>query len=179
LPGSRDLSSTLSENHMITVKPHSPNKAGASAVSEQFLISGLFSREFFTRLLCLEHKRAERSGRPYVLVLLQPMMSPAGRPEEILQKLTRVLSRCTRKTDVKGWYGGKATIGVIFTELGSSAAESNLTGLLSKLTDAIYGELSPWESSQVKLSYSMYPERSNAYPRRSMAEECSVRVAKA
>jgi hypothetical protein len=161
---------------MLTVKRNLQSKADVSPISESFPIAGLFSQELFVRLLGLEHNRAERSGRQFVLVLFQ---ITAPRRKHILQKLAGVLASSTRKTDLKGWYDGHSTIGVIFTELGSTAGEANLTGLLAKLTNAIHTSLSPEESGQVKLSYGLYPEKSRVYPPLALAEERAMRTAKA
>jgi PleD family two-component response regulator len=154
-------------------KPHQPDGLATREASSTF---GLFSRDLFLQLLNLEHQRAERSGRPFILMLLQSMGSLPGRREETLQKLARTLSSSTRKTDVKGWYDSESTIGVIFTEFGSSMEESDVDNLLAKVTGAIHGSLSLEESNQLKLSYGVYPERASAY---SMLAERKVRAAQA
>jgi hypothetical protein len=155
---------------MPTVKPNS-SKSDGIATREPSFQPGLLSRDLFIRLLSLEDKRAERSGRPFMLMLLQSSSSPAWRNEQVLRKLARTLAASTRKTDVKGWYDSGSTIGVIFTEFGSSAGEPDVNNLLTKITGAIHESLGPEESSQVRLSYGMYPEAAGVYPRLSLTGE--------
>lgn len=152
------------------------HQSDGPATREPSSAPGLFSRDLFLQLLNLEHQRAERSGRPFILMLLQSMGSQPGRREETLQKLARTLSSSTRKTDVKGWYDSESTIGVIFTEFGSSMEESDVENLLAKVTHAIHGSLSLEESNQLKLSYGVYPERVSTY---SLPAERKVRAAQA
>jgi hypothetical protein len=160
-------------NRMPTVKSDF-RKSDSPATREASLQPGLFSRELFLRLLSLEHKRAERSGRPFMLMLLQSTNSQPWRKEQVLQKLARTLAESTRKTDVKGWYDSGSIIGVMFTEFGSSMGEPDVNNLLTKVTGAIHDSLGPEESSQVKLSYGMYPEAAGAHPRLSLTGERAV-----
>jgi hypothetical protein len=160
---------------MPTVKLNS-RKSDGLANGEPSFEPGLFSRDLFLRLLSLEHKRAERSGRPFMLMLLQSTSSLPWRKEQVLRKLARTLSDSTRKTDVKGWYESGSTIGVMFTEFGASVGEPDVKNLLAKVTDAIHGCLGPEESNQVKLSYGVYPEAA-AYPRLALAGERAVHAA--
>jgi hypothetical protein len=119
--------------------------------------SGLFGLELFHILLNRERKRAERSGRHFVLMLVQLAASDPDREQKTLGKLIRVLSCSTRKTDVKGWYGS-CSIGVIFTELGHSEAASAATGLMEKMSQVVQTSLSVSEVNDVRLSYEMYPQ---------------------
>ena len=65
------------------------------------------SEEYFQRMLVLERKRTERSGKPFVLILLDIGKLLKAKPQEktfVLQKLVSVLDSATREIDVKGWY---------------------------------------------------------------------------
>src|SRR6185503_11086575 len=81
--------------------------------SEDFLPSSLF-----TAMLCIERKRAERSGRRLVVMLLDSrnFLEHASHPGET-EEIWRALSSATRDTDIKGWHRDGRVIGVIFTEI--------------------------------------------------------------
>lgn len=140
--------------------------------------AGLFPQELFLQILCLERKRADRSGRPFVLMLLRLGISAKEGKEELLSNVVRTLVCSTRETDVKGWYDSDSTIGVIFTELGSMTGASSLNGLLSKLTATIRGSLGLEASGLLTLSYIIYPQWFSS-SRPSVINEQSVHAAKA
>ena len=82
----------------------------------------MLSRQLFAHTLYVERKRSERSGRSFVLMLLEStsLLNPRG-DHQTLDKVLLALSCSSRDTDTKGWYNEGSTIGVIFTELGSDA----------------------------------------------------------
>jgi lipopolysaccharide/colanic/teichoic acid biosynthesis glycosyltransferase len=122
--------------------------------SDQFL-----SPELFLRMLQLERKRSERSGRAFVLMLLKSTkLLRSGNPHT-LNKVMSTLASSTRDTDTKGWYQERTTIGVIFTELGLNAdAKSVSDALLSKVTKALSSSLSINEINEIRLCFRIFPE---------------------
>jgi lipopolysaccharide/colanic/teichoic acid biosynthesis glycosyltransferase len=116
-----------------------------------------FPQALFTKMLCLERKRAERSGRLLVLMLVdhQNLLLPGGQASAI-EKIQRVLCCATRETDIKGWYRDGAVIGVIFTEI--PLAETSIIQILShKMTHALQAVLGP-QVSKVDLSFHLFPD---------------------
>src|SRR6185312_15874972 len=86
---------------------------------------GFLTRDAFVRRLHLEQKRTERSRRPFVLMLLESATLFGTDPKRGPgQQIRSVLSSATRETDIKGWQEEGKTLGVIFTELGSTDAAS-------------------------------------------------------
>src|SRR5215471_17895212 len=80
----------------------------------------VLQEESFHSMLMLERRRAERSRKPFVLMLLDASASveskTAGR---LLSRVCSVLLKSTRETDLIGWYQQGAVLGVIFTEVSS------------------------------------------------------------
>jgi lipopolysaccharide/colanic/teichoic acid biosynthesis glycosyltransferase len=74
------------------------------------------NQERFRLRILQEWRRAERSGRPALLVLFDGLENPPGSREAFLQRVTNVF----RDTDVLGWYTTDQTLGVICLELGKS-----------------------------------------------------------
>jgi len=112
----------------------------------------------FLRLLALERKRTERSGRGFVLMLLDPgTLLTSKSKEPVLQKLLQVLE-AIRETDLKGWYKDGTSIGVIFTEIGSAIEKSVVHTLSTKVTAALFAAFRIEEINQIRLSFHVFPE---------------------
>ncbi len=82
--------------------------------------SEMLAEERFVKQLALERKRAERSGRSFVLMLLDPsrLLREESR-EEAIGRIVSALAQSIRETDIRGWYA-ESVIGVIFTEIGTA-----------------------------------------------------------
>src|SRR5262252_8341710 len=69
------------------------------------------SQDLFLRMLLVERKRSERSGRAFVLMLLESVKLLRTRNQSTLGKVMHALANSTRDTDTKGWYEERSTIG--------------------------------------------------------------------
>ena len=92
----------------------------------------------FTRMICLERKRAERSGKPFLLMLLDTgRFSPSEKNGRLLQNVFP-RSRCpTRDTDVIGWYKSESVVGVMFTEIAVDMKRSIMGTMLAAESAAL------------------------------------------
>jgi exopolysaccharide biosynthesis polyprenyl glycosylphosphotransferase len=99
---------------------------------------GVLPEDLFLGILCLERKRAERSGRKFVLLLLEASDAEmSSRYPEILKGMIRTAGQSRRETDVAGWYKQDRALGVIFTELGPQT-ETEIKGtLLAKVNKSL------------------------------------------
>src|ERR1700747_3023500 len=68
----------------------------------------------FHSMLTLERGRVERSGKPFVLMLLDANLEN-GPAEGILRKAVDIVIATKRETDLVGWYNRGAILGIIFT----------------------------------------------------------------
>jgi len=108
----------------------------------------------FNKMLCIERKRAERSGGRFVLMLLECKKSAVP---GITTRVLHSLYHCVRDTDVTGWYRDGQIIGVIYTEI--LAAGSSIVDILSKKTHlALIDALGAQQASDVKLSFHVFPD---------------------
>src|SRR5262245_50187805 len=113
----------------------------------------------FLNALCLERKRAERSRRLFVLLLLDPRDSaPKGGASTVLERAVGGLLSSVRETDITGWYKDGSVVGVIFSELGSADRRCVVSALRAKVTGALRAHLTPEEVEQVHLSFHCFPE---------------------
>jgi len=125
---------------------------------DEFSGCGILAQEAFRRMLYLERKRTERSGRRFVLMLLEIGKLLRGGPkEEIFGRILSALSDATRETDTKGWYTAGSVIGVIFTEIGTT--DGNIANaLLIKISTALGGALGIEHIREISLSFHIFPD---------------------
>jgi len=120
---------------------------------------GLLPEPMFLRALCLERKRAERSRRLFVLMLLDPgNPSQNGNGHNPLNKTVSALCSSIRETDIAGWYKEHSALGVIFTEFGAADKTSVLSALRARVTVALQSTLPPEELGHFHISFHCFPE---------------------
>jgi len=119
---------------------------------------GMLSQELFMGLLCMERKRTERSGRRFVLLLVNPggLLHPSKSAG--LRKLVSAITGSSRDTDLVGWYKEGELIGAIFTEVGSAVDKTVVQALSAKLTDSLYRVFTIEEINEIKLTFHVFPE---------------------
>src|SRR6266700_3961923 len=102
------------------------------------LVNGLLPEPLFLRALCLERKRAERSRKLFVLMLLDAAKSFPGSNGDnvLLNKAVSAIFPSIRETDSGGWYKEDTALGVIFVELGAMDKQSILIALRIKVIAA-------------------------------------------
>ena len=120
---------------------------------------GILSQELFAQALYRERKRTERSGRGFVLMLLDSarLLKPAG--DEALDEVLAALARSARDTDIKGWHKEGASIGVIFTELAADWDEQSVgDALMAKVTTALSSALTLSRINEIRMTFRVFPE---------------------
>jgi exopolysaccharide biosynthesis polyprenyl glycosylphosphotransferase len=121
---------------------------------------GILSQELFVHTLYVERKRTERSGRSFVLMLLESarLLKPES-DHQAIDNILLALFRSSRDTDIKGWYRAGKTIGVVFTELGAGVdAHHVASSLLSKVRRALTDTLGISQLEDIRLSCHVFPE---------------------
>jgi lipopolysaccharide/colanic/teichoic acid biosynthesis glycosyltransferase len=78
----------------------------------------LISEPAFIRMLRLERRRTERSGRAFMFVLISCEQFRSKGEGILLDHVIAALSRATRETDILGWYESGITLGILMTEIG-------------------------------------------------------------
>ncbi len=117
------------------------------------------SQSAFAELFRLERKRAERSQRPFILMLLRAMPPAAGDPcDELCDATAHVLARKMRDTDVVGWYLNGRIVGVLFTEIGRYDHRQAAAAILRKVGKVLDRELSPEQVSRLRVALRAFPQ---------------------
>jgi lipopolysaccharide/colanic/teichoic acid biosynthesis glycosyltransferase len=117
----------------------------------------LLAENVFHSLLTLERRRAERSRKPFVLMLLDANLEN-GTAQEILRQAVDIVVASKRETDLVGWYKQGAILGVIFTEV-NLEGESPITETLRiKMETAIVKHLGRERAAKIAISLHIFPE---------------------
>src|SRR5208283_3814382 len=129
-------------NKMLGLKVNPQAETQSSIMRGESVGLGMLPQELFLKLLRLERRRTERSGRRFVLMLLEAgnLLKSAKTP--VLANILLAVAQSTRDTDLKGWYKDGSVIGVIFTEVGDAEDKSIIHALSTKLTDSLHNTLS-------------------------------------
>jgi lipopolysaccharide/colanic/teichoic acid biosynthesis glycosyltransferase len=110
-------------------------------------------------MIALERKRTERSGQPFVLLLLDGgNCLPSDRNGKVLGKILSALSLSTRETDVTGWYKNHSIVGVMFTDIGADERASILGTMMSRVSETLQSSLSLDKFQQISISLHVFPE---------------------
>ena len=108
-------------------------------------------------ILC-ERKRSERSGKPFLLMLIESgLTNKSGRQERMLLDIVSALETATRDTDVKGWQKTGHSVGVIFTEIADADKPTIVATMLTRVSDALRNVLSAEQFSRIGISFHAFP----------------------
>lgn len=117
----------------------------------------VLAENVFHSMLTLERRRAERSRKPFVLMLLDANLEN-GSAGEILEQAVSIIVASTRETDLVGWYKHHAILGVIFSEV-SMAGDLPITETLrTKIETAFSKHLGRERAAKIAISLHVFPE---------------------
>lgn len=121
----------------------------------------VLAEDVFRRIFCWERKRAERSNRCFLLMLVRVENSlKTSKSEKTLFEIASALSGATRETDIAGWYKEDAILGVIFTELGNTGNwEAVQDSARTKVIASLRAKLSPEQVDRIYISFYLFPEK--------------------
>ena len=120
----------------------------------------VLAQDVFRRIFCWERKRAERSGRCFLLMLVHiESILQANQSERALSEMVSALSSSTRETDLAGWYRESAILGVIFTEIGEGNWKALESLASAKVIASMRSKLNPEQLNQLHISFHFFPEK--------------------
>ncbi len=124
----------------------------ASARSDAALPENLFHS-----MLTLERRRAERSRKPFVLMLLDANLEN-GSAAEILRQAVDVILTSKRETDIIGWYKESVILGVIFAEVNIEGECLVTETLRTKIETLLAKHLGRGKAAKIAISLHVFPE---------------------
>lgn len=131
------------------------------SVSLKLYNKSLISEESFKTLVEVERKRSDRSGKPFLVMLLDLTSIINGKDRyssgrnSILQffnKVVKTITVETRDIDIKGWYETGKSIGILFTEITPEGKDK----ILEKINRGLNKVFSV-DASMINISCHWYP----------------------
>ena len=118
-----------------------------------------FGEEAFRRMLVIERKRTERSGKPFLLMLVGVgNLQCSEKNGKALDSMLSALLSATRETDVIGWYKDRTTIGAMFTGLVVDDKKLILSTILTRVSNTLRDMLTFEQFNQVNISFHFFPD---------------------
>lgn len=119
----------------------------------------ILNEDDFRRRIGIERKRTERSGEPFLLMLLDAGHHRGSKSNgKAIDNIVPALLTSTRETDVIGWYDNRATLGVIFTGLVVEDKNSILSTILVRVSATLRDKLTSEQFDQVSVSFHFFPD---------------------
>ena len=117
----------------------------------------LFGQDVFHSMLTLERRRAERSRRPFILMLVHS--NAQSDPDRgVLEQALSILVSSKRESDLIGWYREFVTLGIIFTEVGDGEKAPIAETVSQKVESALLEALGREDFSELAISVHVFPE---------------------
>jgi lipopolysaccharide/colanic/teichoic acid biosynthesis glycosyltransferase len=119
----------------------------------------VLSQEAFGRIFFMEMKRAARSNRFFLLMLMDVGKAfRADGARMLLSGLYPALSSCTRETDIIGWYENESVLGVILTDIGGGDRDLIQKVVLAKVKAALCAQLTSQQVDQINFTFYLFPQ---------------------
>jgi hypothetical protein len=121
---------------------------------------GTLSEDEFHRMISIEQRRAERSGKSFLLMLVKVKDHAIVRNNPLIvnEKVLSALSPITRETDVIGWYSEGTIVGLLFTEITLGELSSFTAVIMNRVSKELKAQLSAQQFGHVTLSFHLLPE---------------------
>jgi hypothetical protein len=116
-----------------------PAGAPTSAAKELSTVV-VYSEETFQYLLAVERRRMERSGQPFLVLLvrLREIRDVGGRiPPRVAAKIFDGLSACLREVDFVGWYREARVAGAVLAQASNLPGTEASTQVAERMTRAL------------------------------------------
>lgn len=121
--------------------------------------STLLQEQVFQSMLTLERRRAERSRKFFVLMLLDAgAFAGVQGSDHLISQVASVLLKASRETDLIGWYKNDLVLGVIFTETSPEFKDSIIEILRTKVLNTLNDDLGPELTANLVITAHLFPE---------------------
>jgi lipopolysaccharide/colanic/teichoic acid biosynthesis glycosyltransferase len=118
----------------------------------------VLSERLFNHLLLLERKRSQRTGDPFVLMILDLSKLAEDEALEVSSICTALRSE-TRDTDLCGWYRAPLLFGMIFTALQATDRKAVEIAISNKVESALGALYGPDGMNRIRISFHYFPEK--------------------
>lgn len=118
---------------------------------------GIFPESGFRAAIALERKRAERSGKRFLLMLLgvQPLIN--DNRDKVRSQVVSAVCAVTRESDLAGWHSEGSELGVIFTELGEASDTAVCESIRARAQESLLAELDAKQVGRISITFHFFP----------------------
>lgn len=121
---------------------------------------GVLTAEQMKRALSKERRRTDRSGNPFMLMLVD--VERAAQLDEtrtLYRRVCSCLSACLRETDVCGQYAEPSVLGILFTEINSQPADPVEVAIRARVIAALSAQVVEDELNRLRITTHRYPDK--------------------
>ena len=118
----------------------------------------VINEELFRGVLIRERKRADRSGRPFVLLLLGVNDGRGSDSSSIWDTVIEALTAAKREMDILGWFEWQAVIGVIVPEIHASDLANTCKEIGARVRRTLAKRLGAEAVAKLSTHLHVYPE---------------------
>jgi exopolysaccharide biosynthesis polyprenyl glycosylphosphotransferase len=123
------------------------------------LTQPILPKDVFHGLLCLERKRAERSKKHLLLMLIDGKCPTVLNGDSIfLERVAGVLCQTIRETDLAGWFEPNSILGAVFTHLEESEISTAVKTIESRVIEELQKVLKANQIDQLQISFHSFPD---------------------
>ena len=123
------------------------------------LTQRILPKDVFHGLLCLERKRAERSKKHLLLMLIDSKCSTGLNGDGILlERVAGVVCQTIRETDLAGWFEPNSVLGAVFTQLGETEISTAVKIIESRLIAQLQKVLRANQINHLQISFYSFPD---------------------
>ena len=121
-----------------------------------------YDESLFQEFLCIERKRSERSGRPFLLMLIDiKRIVGTENGRDVFKKIAFQLNMQARETDIIGWHTHKSVIGIIFTEVGEEDKNFKMRQITQRIRNNLFYVIESQYFHKINLSLRWFPDDSD------------------
>lgn len=122
--------------------------------------AAILSADKMRWVLRAERLRTERSGNPFLLMLLDiETAAQCDQTGTLLRRMSSCLLASIRETDACGLYSEPTVLGIVFTEINAKASDSIEEVIRGRVVKALSSRLDDDELSQIVISTYVYPDK--------------------
>jgi lipopolysaccharide/colanic/teichoic acid biosynthesis glycosyltransferase len=122
-------------------------------------MDGILPESVFLGILGLERKRAERSNKKFLLLLLDAEDATSFESSaRIMSGLVKATETVRRDTDPAGWYKDNSILGIIFTELGTLDDTATINKLLQRVRETLPAHLGKADLQYVRITAHIFTD---------------------
>ncbi|MCU1311014.1 MAG: Undecaprenyl-phosphate galactose phosphotransferase [Candidatus Angelobacter sp.] len=145
----------MSSENRILQKQENVASSAAFARAKGLSLCGFLPEHQFTTALCVERRRSERTGNPFLLALVHLDATQTSNGCQALSQ--KALCSVLRDTDAAGWYKTGKTMGVILTCLAETTKDVSKNVINARLGQALCGA-SAGAARNFRITYHFFPE---------------------